>query len=739
MGYPSSVATVTVTATYQYSDGSTTVPSGSVIFTPNTVLQDPTDSRILDIRPLTVPLDGSGHITATLMATDDVHLAPSGWAYNITELIGGSTRTYVTVFPHTVSPVDLSAVAPATSTPMFGYILTAAAGAPLGVATLDGTGNVPLAQLGNAPSGGGGTPSGTVTSATTYGIAAAAGSATPYSRGDHTHGSPSLTANAASTSAVGDTATVGTGVAPARDDHRHGRESFGSAPATTEAIGTSAAVGTATTPARSDHVHPMAAAGAPTASAIGDTISTGVATTFAASDHKHAREALGGAPTNSAVGDSAAAGSGTTNARVDHVHGREAFGAVTAQTTYGASSGNGAATTDARSDHTHGTPALSAVAPTTSAVGDAATVGTATSPARADHLHGREAFGTVTAQTSFGLSSANGAATTDARSDHAHGTPAAQTLGSLGAQAASASLTALAGLASIGLVAQTGANTFVDRTLTAGSTSVSVTNGTGAAGNPTVDVVPANFTGIPESGVTNLPTDLAAKVPLSTATTKGDLLAATASATIARLGVGSDTQVLTADSTQTTGMRWATAGGGSAPIDFNAARLGLAYITWPPELAIQSGGAGLSAGTFVTEEIYLNGSTPLTQLGCWLVTEGVTASGANELAIFTIAGVLVDKTADMSTQFATSGGGINIYGTLLGGTQTPAAGRYIVSAVCHFSGTNPKIAATGGLPNVPQFQGVSPGGYLTGQTATPASFTPTTLNANNGGYLLFGK
>jgi hypothetical protein len=47
-------------------------------------------------------------------------------------------------------------------------------------------------------------------------------------------------------------------------------------------------------------------------------------------------------------------------------------------------------------------------------------------------------------------------------------------------------------------------------------------------------------------------------VQKSVATNKGDLLVATASATIARQGVGTNGQVLTADSTVTNGIKWAT-------------------------------------------------------------------------------------------------------------------------------------------------------------------------------------
>ncbi len=61
-----------------------------------------------------------------------------------------------------------------------------------------------------------------------------------------------------------------------------------------------------------------------------------------------------------------------------------------------------------------------------------------------------------------------------------------------------------------------------------------------------------------EAKVNNLTTDLAAKLDKATATTKGDLLAATAAATITRQGIGTDGQLLVADSAQTTGIKWAT-------------------------------------------------------------------------------------------------------------------------------------------------------------------------------------
>lgn len=484
MIYPPNVATVVVNFDFSSSTGSGISPSGVVSFQPNTTLYDGTDGQIVLANSLNVVLSAGGG-TVILMATDDSHIVPTGWWYDVTFNVGGQTWGPLPYFfPVGGSPYDLSTLVPAIGLPaLIQYISLAAAGAPGGVATLDGTGNVPFSQLANAPSGAG-VPSTTVVTEQTYGQGSTAGTATQYSRGDHTHGTPtapsvpagattvtgsttfgqSASAGTAGTYSKGDhvhgtpaapavptaattvvdgtsfgqSSAVGVDTTYAREDHAHGTPTAQAIPGAgttvvaSTSFGQAAAVGADTTFAREDHVHgtpaaPSIPAGATTVvaeTAYAQSSNPGSAGTYSKGDHTHGTPSLSAAtPSTMAIGDAAATGTATNNSREDHKHGAPAFAAPTAQTTYGLGSTTGTAATVPHSDHTHGTPALSAVAPSNSAVGDTAAVGTGTTPARTDHVHGREAFGNVVAQTSFAAASSNGVATTEARSDHVHGTP----------------------------------------------------------------------------------------------------------------------------------------------------------------------------------------------------------------------------------------------------------------------------------------------------------------------------
>lgn len=164
--------------------------------------------------------------------------------------------------------------------------------------------------------------------------------------------------------------------------------------------------------------------------------------------------------------------------------------------------------------------------------------------------------------------------------------------------------------------------------------------------------------------------------------------------------------------------------------------LGLGLLTAPP---VESGfTVSVTAGNLVCCLVNCPKSITVSTLGVQVTAAGVTGSGTNAIALFTEAGVLIDQTGDMTTAFSS----IGFMEGAMGSSHSLTAGtNYYLALLTHFSGTVPKVAATGtaSTANIPLLNGHYIALFKSLQATVPGSFTPSSYTLNTGQYIMYAR
>jgi hypothetical protein len=147
MPFPVGLTLITVSGTVaEYPNGGVT--SGSITFTSPTWLTSSVDDAVVPQFAKTVTLAADGTFTVNLPATNDPGWTPQGWAYDVRIAVGGLVFRASLSLPYDGGAVNVADVlAPTAPVPGQSYVLLSSRGAPNGVASLDGSGLVPLAQV----------------------------------------------------------------------------------------------------------------------------------------------------------------------------------------------------------------------------------------------------------------------------------------------------------------------------------------------------------------------------------------------------------------------------------------------------------------------------------------------------------------------------------------------------------------------------------------------------------------
>jgi hypothetical protein len=126
MPLPVGLSTVTVTGTYTHPDGTPFI--GRLLFTPQPAVLTSATHGVLILGTVEA-VAVSGVVTATLLATDDPDVTPSGWTYLVQERWHDAPgRTYPLSLPAAAPAVDLADVAPTAAAEGEYVVVTGPAG-----------------------------------------------------------------------------------------------------------------------------------------------------------------------------------------------------------------------------------------------------------------------------------------------------------------------------------------------------------------------------------------------------------------------------------------------------------------------------------------------------------------------------------------------------------------------------------------------------------------------------------
>lgn len=107
------LTTITLTGTYVDIQGNPI--SGSVSFTPQSIIKDTDQNQIIINQALSATLDSNGSFSIVLPITDDTDVAPVPFAYEVEEVFSGGRTFFITLPTGTPDPQDIADLAPAVS------------------------------------------------------------------------------------------------------------------------------------------------------------------------------------------------------------------------------------------------------------------------------------------------------------------------------------------------------------------------------------------------------------------------------------------------------------------------------------------------------------------------------------------------------------------------------------------------------------------------------------------------